>query len=45
VTGLHPAFGGARADVMLAAEALGDAPLRVTGPAVERARRYSVSPA
>jgi autotransporter passenger strand-loop-strand repeat protein len=35
---LHPAFGGERADVSLIAEALGYAPLRVTGPEVERVR-------
>jgi autotransporter passenger strand-loop-strand repeat protein len=38
VTVLHPAFGGERADIALVAEALGYAPLRVTGPEVERVR-------
>jgi autotransporter passenger strand-loop-strand repeat protein len=35
---LHAAFGGERADVSLIAEALGYAPLRVTGAEVERVR-------
>jgi autotransporter passenger strand-loop-strand repeat protein len=34
----HAAFGSERADVSLVAEALGYAPLRVTGPEVERVR-------
>lgn len=38
VVALHPAFGSARADVSLVWEALGYAPLRVTGPEVERVR-------
>jgi autotransporter passenger strand-loop-strand repeat protein len=35
---LHPVFGSERADVALVMEALGCAPLRVTGPEVEQTR-------
>ncbi|MBW4024130.1 MAG: hypothetical protein HIU92_13560 [Proteobacteria bacterium] len=35
---LHPAFGSERADIALLIEALGCAPLRVTGPEVDRVR-------
>jgi hypothetical protein len=35
---LHPVFGSERADIALVMDALGFAPLRVTGPEVERAR-------
>jgi autotransporter passenger strand-loop-strand repeat protein len=38
VTMLHPSFGPADADTALIAEALGYAPLRVTGPEIERIR-------
>ena len=38
VTQLHPAFGSAAADTALVADALAYAPLRVTGPEVERVR-------
>lgn len=38
VTTLHPAWGQARLDVSLQMEAVGYAPLRVTGPEVARAR-------
>jgi parallel beta-helix repeat protein len=38
VVALHPAFGSSRTDVTLLWEALGYAPLRVTGPEVERVR-------
>jgi hypothetical protein len=36
--GLHPAFGSERGDVTLVMDALGYAPLRVTGPEVARVR-------
>ncbi|GAB0112739.1 Hint domain-containing protein [Acidisoma sp. C75] len=43
---LHPAWGGQARDVSLIMEALGYAPLRVTGPEVERLRaRLGTSPA
>ena len=35
---LHPVFGSERTDISLVMEALGSAPLRVTGPEVERTR-------
>jgi autotransporter passenger strand-loop-strand repeat protein len=35
---LHPVFGSERADIAMVMEALGCAPLRVTGPEVERTR-------
>jgi autotransporter passenger strand-loop-strand repeat protein len=35
---LHPAFGSERADIALVMDALGYAPFRVTGPAVEAVR-------
>jgi hypothetical protein len=38
VTALHPAFGSERGDTTLLMDAAGYAPLRVTGPEVERAR-------
>jgi hypothetical protein len=38
ITMFHPSFGPAEADTALIAEALGYAPLRVTGPEVERIR-------
>jgi hypothetical protein len=42
---LHPSFGPAEADTALIAEALGYAPLRVTGPEVERVRSQAQTPA
>ena len=38
VVALHPVFGSDRCDLMLRADALGYAPLRVTGPEVDRVR-------
>jgi parallel beta-helix repeat protein len=43
-TTLHPAFGSERGDVSLIMEALGCAPLRVTGPEVERLRARLAQP-
>jgi autotransporter passenger strand-loop-strand repeat protein len=45
VTTLHPTFGPDGADTALIAEALGYAPLRVTGPEVERVRNRAQTPA
>jgi hypothetical protein len=44
VTMLHPSFGPAEADTALIAEALGYAPLRVTGPEVARVRSRTQTP-
>jgi parallel beta-helix repeat protein len=40
---LHPAFGSERGDVTLVMDALGYAPLRVTGPEVDRLRARSAT--